>query len=71
MSKNVKEVELILTDVSLKRFKVIPTFYNMLHWKVIERLHIGTNIVSINHFTFSRLKNMEIPGDYKIVELKN
>jgi hypothetical protein len=66
MKKNLKELELVLNEISLSNFTRVPTFNQMLPSDVIVKLKVGSNHITVNHFIYSKLLNLQRPGNYKI-----
>lgn len=63
---NKHTINLILNDVSLKRFHSVPTFKNLLYPNQLDSLKIGDNTLTVNNTVYSTLKRMEQPGEYKV-----
>lgn len=55
MKKNIKEVKLKLTFQGLYKFQNVPTFKNLLHQNQIDNLHVGINILQVNHYISSKI----------------
>jgi len=70
MKRNVKKIILELNSISLKKFRTIPTFKLLLRKPQLESLRVGKNELMINHYVFSKLQNLQGPGNYKIYEIK-
>ena len=56
--KNIITINLILTELGLKKFKTIPTFKNLLHNNQLDVIVIGENVLKVNHTTYGRLKRI-------------
>ena len=54
-NRNVKTVNLRLTDIGVKMFQTIPTFKNLLAPNQLNNLISGDNIININHYIYSKL----------------
>lgn len=55
MKKNVKIVNLNLTEQGLQKFKTVPTFRNLLFDNQLSVLKTGNNILKVNHFVYGSL----------------
>lgn len=65
-NKNKIEVILKLNDSSLKKFKTIPTFKDMLYDSQLKNLKVGENNLTVNHTVWGKLQRMEGPGGYSV-----
>jgi hypothetical protein len=54
--KNTVEITLTLTQVGVDRFKKTPVYNNMLYPSQIATLHVGKNVMVVNHTTLGRLR---------------
>jgi len=56
--KNIIQISLILTEIGLKKFKTIPTFNRTLKTDIINKLVVGENKLSVNHYIYSVLERL-------------
>lgn len=70
-NKNTHKIKLILNDISLKKFKNIPTFKNILYPNQLSSLKIGENVLTVNNTAFSTLDRMKGPGGYEVEKVIN
>lgn len=64
-------INLILNDVSLKRFKNTPTFTNLLYPNQLDNLTVGDNKLTVNHTVFGSLQRLASTGNYIVNKLEN
>ncbi len=69
MRKNTKTINLTLNEISLKKFKTIPTLKGMLWDNQLSNLKIGNNIITVNHYIYNKLLNFQNIGNFKIKEI--
>ena len=67
--KNVKEITIIITEVGLKRFKTIPTYSNLFPKNVTDTLIVGSNKVTVNHYIYSKLIQLESTEAYRVINI--
>ena len=56
--KNIITVNLILNEIGLKKFKVVPTFKNLLHQNQVDKLVAGENKLNVSHTTWGDLQRV-------------
>ena len=60
IKKNVIQINLKLTEEGVKKFKIIPTFKNLLYPNQINNLIIGDNLLTVNNTIFGKLKQVTL-----------
>jgi hypothetical protein len=68
--KNTHKILLYLNDISLKKFKTIPTFKSMLYPNQLAGLKVGDNELIVNNTTWGKLERMEGPGGYNVKKIE-
>jgi hypothetical protein len=56
--KNTHDIILTINEIGLKRFKIVPTFKNLLHPSQLNNLKIGDNELTVNNTVWSTLQRM-------------
>jgi hypothetical protein len=68
--KNTNRIVLTLNDISLKRFRTVPTFKEMLWPNQLDQLKIGDNELDVNNTILGKLERMQGPGSYTLTKIK-
>lgn len=55
--RNLKTVEIVLTERGLHVFNTIPTYRELLQPAQVNSLVVGKNILNVGHYAFPRLIN--------------
>lgn len=66
---NVIKIILTLNELGLAKFNKIPTFKNLLHSNQIKNLKVGDNLLTVNHYIFSKLARV-VEYDSENMDLK-
>lgn len=56
--KNTNTINLVLTEIGLKRFTNIPTFNRLLYPNQIKGLKIGSNLITVNNTVLGSLSRL-------------
>jgi hypothetical protein len=68
--KNTNRIVLTLNDISLHRFKTIPTFKQLLYPNQIDQLKIGDNELVVNNTILGKLERMQGMGSFTLTKTK-
>jgi hypothetical protein len=68
--KNTNRIVLTLDDISLKRFRTVPTFKQMLYPNQLDQLKVGDNELVVNNTILGKLERMQGPGSYTLTKIK-
>ena len=55
---NTNKINLVLTEVGLKRFTNIPTFNRLLYPNQIKGLKVGSNLITVNNTVLGSLSRL-------------
>jgi hypothetical protein len=57
---NTVKIILTLTNEGVKKFKIVPTFKNLLYTSQIDTLIVGANILTVNHSVWANLQRVTL-----------
>lgn len=68
---NKHNIILTLDNISLKKFKTIPTFKNLLFPNQLNSLKTGDNELTVNNTVLGTLQRIANPGGYSVKKINN